>query len=351
MEINSVNLTFVIHGGVWRKPLSGEIGVTESNYISDLPLIIFYLTNFFNNPKIIVSTWYGVIIPKECFIATNNIEVVYSKDPGPSTISVTGRTHNLDRHMISTNQGLKNVKTEFSLVMRDDLYITSDKIIKKYNTQKKLQNDFHKQLKGPILALADGTKIEKNAKFYKLISRLFFFNTFPFHTCDFLYLGHTTDLRKLFPSNKPFSDGRIHDDKLILSMLSNKKLLLDRNKLVSKKFIYVQKFITETFPIAMFLNRYDKLNITSSWDWSTKNFNESFKWHTKSCILISMSLNNIRWAKQNLPGGRDKFHGRYTEFLWKYYNSKNIIKKTYFLIMHFLYKPFIFLFGFLFRRF
>ena len=117
------SLTILIHGKLDFKPENSP----KYNYSVRQ---IEKLTELFPDTKIIISTWENEFIPLR--FKSGNINIIFGKDPGASLISKDGETHNLDRHVQSTKSGLSEVDTEYVLIIRPDILIKNDKILKKY---------------------------------------------------------------------------------------------------------------------------------------------------------------------------------------------------------------------------
>ena len=275
--IQNQQITFVIHGEIQSKPYLNP----KKNYTD---ILINNIKTFFPGSTLIVSTWTDKIIPTHI---TDLDEVYYSKDPGPSYISYNcERSHNMDRHIQSSKEGLARVQTKYSCVLRPDLSIKSRKFIEKYEMYESyIDNRNLIGIKNPILALSGGTLYEKA-----------FLPTFLFHTCDFLYFGHTNDLKKIF--NLPIeSDGRKIQEKIHFYF---EKHFESRRSFLMKSYknpFFIQRYIAEAFPIIKHINNFIEAPIDHSWVLDKELSELSFKWHTQSVILISSYLNDISWLR------------------------------------------------------
>lgn len=93
------------------------------------------------NAKYILSTWNNIEIPK-------NIEldfIVTSDDPGGLPgIKFDDKVNNVNRQIVSTLNGIRAVKTKYTIKMRTDAYLEHAGFIdlyKRFNTESTLSND------------------------------------------------------------------------------------------------------------------------------------------------------------------------------------------------------------------
>jgi hypothetical protein len=319
------SLTILIHGKLDFKPENSP----KYNYSVRQ---IEKLTELFPDTKIIISTWENEFIPLR--FKSGNINIIFGKDPGASLISKDGETHNLDRHVQSTKSGLSEVDTEYVLIIRPDILIKNDKILKKYvrywskyfGQDKTFNSEF--SLEAPLLALADGTKNEDNANKY-----FWGWGMFLFHTCDFLYLGKTSDMRKIF--NISISqDGRGSPPQFALNFY------LKQINAFHTHSKYIQRWVAEAYPIVTYLKHKSDFKLpNTSWEWDKETINLSQRWHSKAVILLNMRGNGIVWLKnkyslQSFPFGS---LCRYSEFLWLKRAEVRTIAKVYYFSRHLLF--------------
>lgn len=321
-KISPTDVTILIHGGlIYNKP-------------RHLIKCLGSIRNTFKSSKIIISTWdHNKHMAKSLNLFTD--ESFFYKDPGPSSISVfSNLTHSLRRHIVSICKPIRHIKSKYLLIIRDDLIINKD-FFDKYEKYSKLISK-HKlpyPLKQPILALAEGTKIEGE----NILSLLNIYSAnFNFHTCDFLYFGLTEDLKIIF--NNKLVQNLPDDNSNYFS--NNKNVFFEKVKFCSKYFspsIFTQRYIAETYPIIHFFNSNNKTKIKHSWIRNPANDALSINWHQNGCILISMGfINSIYWAKsQFLQKHLSGIIYRYSEYYWLSRNSV-FLKKIPFSILHYL---------------
>ncbi len=131
---------------------------------------------------IILSTWEG-----------SNVEgldydiLVLNKDPGYTYVQDPQKTepqslilNNVNRQIISTINGLKKVKTPYSLKLRTDFEIRGTGFLKYFDKYKNTTEEmkvFKKRIVSFCQCFSDRT---------------------PFHPCDFIFFGLTSDLQFLY---------------------------------------------------------------------------------------------------------------------------------------------------------
>lgn len=144
--------------------------------------------------EIILSTWEG------CDVTGLDYDVlILNKDPGaviftdsPDDLKVF---NNLNRQLLSTQEGLKKVKRKYAMKLRSDLILTSNKFLK-YFDQYQARNEKFKVFERKIIVPV-------------LYSRKFVVNHLnkekcyiPFHVSDWFFFGLTEDLKKYFMDTK-----------------------------------------------------------------------------------------------------------------------------------------------------
>ena len=142
------------------------------------------LRKHLHGAEIIVSAWEGTNVEGLTYD-----KVILNKDPGGVTDN-RGWVNNLNRQLVSTQNGLKQVKRKYALKMRSDLVFKSHGFIKYWNRFPKREEEF---------------------MFFKerVIFCSMFFKRYvgqiknkvmpvPFHISDWMMFGLTEDLNKLF---------------------------------------------------------------------------------------------------------------------------------------------------------
>ncbi len=171
MSINSNKITVVVQGSV------------NKDYIFNC---LESIKKILPSAKIILSTWENEDIPFELQQCVSKI--LYNKDPGFKTRNCNpdGKPNNVNRQIVSTINGLKEVETEYALKIRTDFILKSDKFIRYFDKYQKFDEKC-KIFKKRIICAMFGTR-KPEAQHYNL----------PFHVADFFYFGLTSDLINLF---------------------------------------------------------------------------------------------------------------------------------------------------------
>ncbi|MFL7866156.1 MULTISPECIES: WavE lipopolysaccharide synthesis family protein [Vibrio] len=133
---------------------------------------------------IILSTW-----PEQDLTGLDYDELVISKDPGSNirdyNLNGTPHYYNNNRQIVSTIEGLKKVKTKYSVKLRSDNYLTSNNFVK-------LQQEFNKRTEEYCFfkerVIVSNVFTRKYAKGFRV----------AFHVSDFFYYGLTEDLLSLW---------------------------------------------------------------------------------------------------------------------------------------------------------
>lgn len=161
------------------------------------PIAISSVRKYLPGACVILSTWKGSKVPEN--ICDKN---VFSDDPG-------GFEGNANRQIVSTINGLKEVKTKYSLKMRSDFELLGNDFLRYFGCFDKKSNQF-KILEDRVICF--GWKF-----------RRFSSNSRIFHPGDFYYFGLTSDLLKLFDIPHVYS-GSLPDSASPRSNLYNRSI-------------------------------------------------------------------------------------------------------------------------------
>lgn len=175
MKIDSKDITVVIQGST-RAQFQGRscVEATVESIKKVLP-----------KASIIISTWAGEVV-----FDLGVQKVIYNIDPGAKTRDCTpnSRPNNVNRQIVSTINGLREVKTKYAMKLRSDFLLLGDEFLKYYKKVSKLKTDSDYQIfSSRVLCAMFGTR-KPMAKHYNL----------PFHVADFWTFGLTEDLIKLY---------------------------------------------------------------------------------------------------------------------------------------------------------
>lgn len=180
--------------------MSRKILETDLTFVFQGPEVIIEGANYtlkairsakiqFPQAKIVFSTWEGLNTAE---YEKLDAKIILSKDPGSHLRDVTNGIYlNLERQLITSGVGLREVDTKYAIKIRSDMKITSRNLLRVLNRDLLTHNreKEYTYLRERVVVL-DVTSIDP-----KLVEPL------PFHPCDWLYAGLTEDLKVIFPSH------------------------------------------------------------------------------------------------------------------------------------------------------
>ena len=168
------NITVVLQGSTIQK----------FNGIRCVELSVASIRKLMPSCKIILSTWEGESIPKGLMVD----RVIFNKDPGFYTRDCTekGKKNNVNRQIVSTLAGLKEVNTDYSLKLRTDFILTNLNFLKYHNNYRKFNDEYRIFERRLLCSIFDTRK--PYGEYYNL----------PYHVGDLFFYGQTKDLLKLF---------------------------------------------------------------------------------------------------------------------------------------------------------
>lgn len=149
--------------------------------------------------EIILSTWEGTDISG---LAGLYDTVVFSKDPGTAIIEIPGSDkiiyNNMNRQLLSTQEGLKKATNKYAMKLRSDLILTGDQFLN-YFDQFPARTQNYNLFKHKILAPTIHTRLTIPGK--RLNKTRENINT-PFHISDWWLFGLKEDLNTYFLDTK-----------------------------------------------------------------------------------------------------------------------------------------------------
>lgn len=136
--------------------------------------------------KIILSTWEGENISEYLFKQVD--KVVFNKDPGFKTRNSKpdGKPNNVNRQIVSTINGLREVETKYAMKMRTDFVLTHRGFLNYFDMYSEFDKEFQ-IFEKRVLCLMLGSA-RPYGDYWNL----------PFHVSDFCTFGLTSDLLKLY---------------------------------------------------------------------------------------------------------------------------------------------------------
>ena len=138
------------------------------------------IRKFLPEAEIILSTWEGSDVG-----GLDYDILLLNQDPGAEIFTKSGTKHNINRQILSTQNGLKKTTRKYSLKLRSDSVLLGNKFLKyfdKYNVRAKKCKILEKR----VLVLNWSTRLPKVSP------------TLLFHPSDFFAFGLTSDLLNIW---------------------------------------------------------------------------------------------------------------------------------------------------------
>jgi len=305
--MNFKNFTFLIHGGGLSDKTYGQKEARPTH------ALINSIRKYFPESSVVLSTWDTE--PYKQYI--ENIDyIVLGPDPGVTWASKELKvTSAINRHIISTKNGLPLVQTKYVVVIRNDLEFINSRL-KSFLSGYFSKNKNSKK----IVALAGGTLDE-----FSNIRK-----PFLFHICDFLYIGDTEKLKFLFDTPNEL-------DSFFPKMYFEKN-----SKPIFKKKrwndTYLQRWIPESFVIKYFADKIGHTIPNSSYDFSLEYRRVSRKIIKDHFYLADRKKLGVIWFKNKnrWQTGLKGILGRYTNYLYLSRQSNFILLKATYLLLHYM---------------
>lgn len=136
---------------------------------------------------IVLSTWADQSVE-----GLSYDRVVFSEDPGPQGVWPSFTPNNVNRQIVSTNEGLNVVRTKYVLKIRSDIILLSTEFMNVYAGLPRLADDDRAIFKFPILS-NNLTSRKSRAVLERMPD-----NPLPLHPSDHVHFGHREDLRCLW---------------------------------------------------------------------------------------------------------------------------------------------------------
>ena len=309
------------------------------NYNSNKNIEI--LKKVFPNANIIISTWENELR----FLKNQKHRIIFNKDPGFVKDQHFGSStpgSNILRQVISVKNGLKEIKTKYTLKIRSDCYFNSNKI-SNLNINKLLKNNNHSFLKERIITSSIGSLNQLETKIL-------------YHYSDWFNFGLTEDLSTLW--NNVIIEK--NDINFFLKFFKEKKNIYGKDwdlKYTAEQFIYYKSISNKFNNQLIHAHDFSKSKLYEAENYLINNFylvdpdevgfifpkydekiNKKLKKNNtniRSKELVFLSYSNEEWLE--LYNKKNKI---------KHISKKNLNKKFFrfkFKIKNFLYKYFKFL--------
>ena len=167
-------ITFVIQGPIALP--TKEVGGTKR--------LVASIRRHYPKSKVVLSTWTG-----ENVEGIDVDKIVFSRDPGsfPGMLDGKDFPNNINRQILSTQAGLREVKTEFALKLRSDLVMTRPLALKVLAHRPARLTSSPYVVTREYVAVVDFTSIDPKKR-----------SPLIFHPCDWIYGGRTEDILAIF---------------------------------------------------------------------------------------------------------------------------------------------------------
>jgi len=165
------------------------------------PLAIESVRLFLPGASIVLSTWEGMNINSDIKVD----DIVFNVDPGaPRFTKINGKMHidNRNRLLVSTQGGIRNVSTRYTLKMRSDCILCGNGIVRNYGRYSKKVGKYNIFKEKLVI----GEQCNILQLHFKSLSR-----PYLFHISDWFVFGLTEDVKCLFERTEIESDAQIID--------------------------------------------------------------------------------------------------------------------------------------------
>ena len=264
------------------------------------------IRKYLPDSTIVLSTWEGS--------DTSNLiydKLVLSKDPGVLYSNSKGKltktsAFNLNRQLVSTTNGLREISTKYALKLRSDLVLDSLDFLSYFDKFNKRTTNYrlfsHKVIISSIFTRYTYTNSGDKGKI-------------PFHYSDFFFFGLTEDLKNYF-YNTPLID------KEFTSYFSDKDIMPTYN--MNYRFTPEQYFAIECIK----RNNSSALLPKDAADITLKIFKESELYLMNNFIVLDYKQSGIRSLKYKFTKNEEFLGSQYNE-LYNFYRFENKYKRLY----------------------
>lgn len=159
--------------------------VFQGRYAPGILAFSKHVRENFPATPVIVSCWAEdkAGLPAELF---DYAQVIFSEDPGAIQVP-KHKLDNLTRQLVSTQAGLAQVRTDYVLKLRSDITVNLKKLFELKKLCTVVADSGSRLFDRKVLVTSLTTLDPVRSGHY-------------FHVCDWLYLGRTADVRRLFDS-------------------------------------------------------------------------------------------------------------------------------------------------------
>jgi len=261
-KIFASDVTFVVQGPILDNPRNK----ITSNLIQSI-------RRYFPESRILISTWEG----EKTRTLPRVEKIVYCSDPGAIIFLEQPKTfNNVNRQIVSTKHGLKEVSTMYAIKVRSDLILKNDKILNSLSfLDPSGRNTKYKYLNSYVL-VTNQTSVNPR-KQYK----------YPFAICDWFWAGRTEDLLDIWDINlMPEEWFRYFGEQEIMSKHNSR---------------YLSKYFPESYITSSFIRKKRELEFEDSFDISQNNIELSEEIIANNFIIKSNWQLGIQSQKHRKP--------------------------------------------------
>lgn len=260
MNIKSKEVSVIVQGAVDEK-------VTKKCLKS--------IRKYLPDAQIILSTWEGSDIS-----GLDYDDIVLNKDPGACFCGLNdGKPNNINRMLLSTQQGLLLCKRKYTLKLRSDLILKNNKILHINDLYKR--TDTYKIFQNRIFANNIFTikyESSKDLKHYR-----------PFHVSDWWFFGLTDDIKHLFDvhlvKEPDFSRYFLYHE-------------MPQNKFHKYPYVSWQFSPEQYLQIQCMQNHNIEVDIKHILDYNQKNITQSELYVVNNYLILTEKMSGIYCAKK-----------------------------------------------------
>jgi hypothetical protein len=246
MRINSEDLSFVVQG-----PVSEHTNLALKSIRENFP-----------KSEIILSTWEGSNINGLDFD-----QICLSKDPGSVMRDFNNKIlMNVNRQIISTQEGMKKASRKFSIRTRSDVSFKNSKLLERLDNSFSFNayDNEYKFLNSRVLII-NFTTVNPNSDL-----------KMPYHYCDWLFVGCTKDVENIFNID-------------LCPEEEYAQWYLEREKPSLNNRESFDRYSTETYIIMKFIEKYLDIKFEHSFDILNNNIEISEKVLANNFVLHTMN--------------------------------------------------------------
>lgn len=260
------DITFVFQG-----PIINEDDATKKSFIS--------VRKYFPDSKIILSTW-----KNSNFDNLDFDEKIETQDPGAENYLYKNQKsfNNGNRMILSSYNGLINVKTKFAIKLRTDMYMQSNNLINLFKILDKSNSNYSK--KKIIIPSNMAFNPDRSVKLL-------------FHPSDNFFAGLTEDLLDLF--NIPLMD--------------NNHMKYFENKKSENSLQLIQRYTCEQYLFYSFIKKKVKINFDNAFDYNDINKSMHDKIFSNLFIMYRNTKIGFNHFKYPMNFFSDTLYPAYTE--------------------------------------